>query len=326
MFNGSECRICHTPPLFTDNAFHNIGLRPNNQDSGRFAITGNPADQGRFKTASLRNLGLRRNLMHTGQFTTVNQVFPFYAGPPAPGVTNRDPILPSPVPPQAVPAVVDFIVNGLRDPRLATRQFPFDRPDLHSQANPANPLLVGGGSAGTGGFTPRMVALCPPNVGNSGFKIGLDQALPGAQAVVAISVNPPVNGIVDPANLSAPITVGGTTTGQGFATFHWPIAADPNIDGNTYFMQWRVTDPAAAGGVALSAVAQIQLFGGDAIVPPNCSGDSNGDHSVDGADLSVLLGQFGQSVSPGTGADANADGIVDGADLSVILARFGNVC
>lgn len=57
--------------------------------------------------------------------------------------------------------------------------------------------------------------------------------------------------------------------------------------------------------------------------PPPCAGDTNGDHMTNGADLSVLLGQFGSNVTPGTGADFNGDGIVNGADLSVLLSAFG---
>lgn len=64
------------------------------------------------------------------------------------------------------------------------------------------------------------------------------------------------------------------------------------------------------------------------VTPPGgeCVGDANGDNNVDAADLSVLLAQFGQSVTPGTGADFNDDGAVDAADLSVLLARFGLGC
>ncbi len=63
------------------------------------------------------------------------------------------------------------------------------------------------------------------------------------------------------------------------------------------------------------------------LVPP-CAcdrsvGDTNDDCQVNGADLSVLLGQFGQVVLPGTGADLNSDGAVNGADLSVLLSNFG---
>jgi len=57
--------------------------------------------------------------------------------------------------------------------------------------------------------------------------------------------------------------------------------------------------------------------------PPACFGDANGDGLTNGADLSVLLGQFGQTVSPGSDADFNGDGEVNGADLSVLLSNFG---
>lgn len=61
-------------------------------------------------------------------------------------------------------------------------------------------------------------------------------------------------------------------------------------------------------------------------VPPPCPGDANADRTVSGADLSVLLSTFGQSVVPGSGADFNADGLVNGADLSVLLTQFGSSC
>ncbi len=58
----------------------------------------------------------------------------------------------------------------------------------------------------------------------------------------------------------------------------------------------------------------------------NCPGDANGSGTINGADLSVLLSQFGTSVTPGTGADFNGDGLVNGADLSVLLSNFGGSC
>jgi len=63
--------------------------------------------------------------------------------------------------------------------------------------------------------------------------------------------------------------------------------------------------------------------------PPTCAGDANGDSQVDGADLSLVLALFGQSVAqqPLAGvADFNGDGVVNGADLSVLLFRFGTAC
>ncbi|MBM4104801.1 MAG: hypothetical protein FJ257_00600 [Phycisphaerae bacterium] len=49
-------------------------------------------------------------------------------------------------------------------------------------------------------------------------------------------------------------------------------------------------------------------------------GDLNGDGSVDGADLSILLGAWGTGGVP---ADLNGDGIVNGADLSILLGNWG---
>jgi hypothetical protein len=56
------------------------------------------------------------------------------------------------------------------------------------------------------------------------------------------------------------------------------------------------------------------------------SGDANGDNIVDGADLSVLLANFGGAFTGAAFGDFNSNGIVDGEDLSILLARFGNAC
>jgi len=63
-------------------------------------------------------------------------------------------------------------------------------------------------------------------------------------------------------------------------------------------------------------------------VPPpmTCAGDANGDATINGLDLSVLLSTFGAEVTPSTGADFNGDGIVTGQDLSVLLGVFGTDC
>jgi len=49
--------------------------------------------------------------------------------------------------------------------------------------------------------------------------------------------------------------------------------------------------------------------------------DLNGDGVVDGADLGLLLGQWGTD-GP---ADLNNDGVVDGADLGLLLGAWGPV-
>jgi hypothetical protein len=52
----------------------------------------------------------------------------------------------------------------------------------------------------------------------------------------------------------------------------------------------------------------------------SCSGDLTSDGLVDGADLNVLLGDWGQ---PASIADINADGLVDGGDLNILLGAWG---
>lgn len=56
-----------------------------------------------------------------------------------------------------------------------------------------------------------------------------------------------------------------------------------------------------------------------AIVEANCLGDLTDDGSVDGADLSLLLGAWG-----GVGGDLTGDSVTDGADLSVLLGAWGS--
>ena len=48
-------------------------------------------------------------------------------------------------------------------------------------------------------------------------------------------------------------------------------------------------------------------------------GDINGDGKVDGADLGLLIADWGTT---GPHADLNGDGVVDGGDLGILLANW----
>jgi hypothetical protein len=52
---------------------------------------------------------------------------------------------------------------------------------------------------------------------------------------------------------------------------------------------------------------------------PVCTGDLNQDGAVDGADLGILLGDWGQS----TASDIDNSGFVDGSDLGLLLGAWG---
>lgn len=57
-------------------------------------------------------------------------------------------------------------------------------------------------------------------------------------------------------------------------------------------------------------------------IGPPCPADLNGDNVVGGADLAILLGQWGGG--PGSQSDLTDDGTVDAADLAVLLGAWGD--
>lgn len=57
---------------------------------------------------------------------------------------------------------------------------------------------------------------------------------------------------------------------------------------------------------------------------PSCIADLNGDGSVDGADLGILLSAWGTCTDPCCPSDLTGDGQVDGADLGILLASWGD--
>jgi cytochrome c peroxidase len=76
---ASKCASCHATDLFTDESYRNNGLDATfPRDSGRAHISGQPADVGRFKVPSLRNVALTAPYMHDGRFQTLTQVLAHY--------------------------------------------------------------------------------------------------------------------------------------------------------------------------------------------------------------------------------------------------------
>jgi cytochrome c peroxidase len=74
-----KCSSCHSTDLFTDNGFHNNGLSLAFADSGRYNITLNPSDMGKFKTPSLRNIEKTKPYMHNGSIGSLESVLNHYA-------------------------------------------------------------------------------------------------------------------------------------------------------------------------------------------------------------------------------------------------------
>ena len=73
------CTKCHPAPDFTTYAVANNGLYLDyGNDNGRFRITNNESDKGKFKIPSLRNITLTGPYMHDGKMLTLKDVIKHY--------------------------------------------------------------------------------------------------------------------------------------------------------------------------------------------------------------------------------------------------------
>lgn len=78
IYNGkAKCVACHQGWNFTDNQFHDIGL-PDEEDEGRYIITGDSEDLHAFKTPTLRDITQRAPFMHDGSIEDLDAVVEHY--------------------------------------------------------------------------------------------------------------------------------------------------------------------------------------------------------------------------------------------------------
>ena len=316
-FTGSACAICHIPPLFTDNTFRNIGVRPNNQDLGRGAITGFGPDNGRFKTPTLRNTGLRPSFMHTGEFFTMQQVLTFYAAPAGPGSPNIDPLMPVNLPPQQRGVVDDFISNALTDPRVENETFPFDRPTLNSELA-ANPAIIGMGTPDGLGRVPQMVSHNPPLAGSPDFRLGVTNIDEGASVTLLVSSSPPVGGVLTPDETVGPFSASSGDGVAPVATAFWTVPNDASLDGTAMYFQWLVDSTGAR-----SRTAQATIFCGTGGCAESCPADTNGDGMVSPSDFNAWIQAFNAQAPA---CDQNGDGLCSPSDFNAWIQNYNAGC
>ncbi|MBI3184168.1 MAG: c-type cytochrome [Myxococcales bacterium] len=123
LFTGKAgCAQCHGGALLTDEQFHRLGVPENPQilaeplrhitfrrhfkilgtpgyhalreDVGLYALTKREEDRSKFRTPSLREVGLRQAFMHNGAFRSPEEVVDFYDRGGG-GATGKDPKLAS---------------------------------------------------------------------------------------------------------------------------------------------------------------------------------------------------------------------------------------
>ncbi len=270
IFNDrGRCFLCHEGALFTDQKFHNIGLRPSVEDLGRFNVTGNTSDNGAFKTPGLRNAGLKTALMHNGIHRSLSEVIEFYDRG-GDFFDNLDPLMqPLGLTSAEKVALLDFLQSGLTDARVATKLHPFDPPTLYSETTRV-PRGYGSGGAGSGGVTPRLIAIEPPVIGNPAFTLAFADGMGLAATALAFDLIPgigrPVLGVPiqlrgSGALVAVPLGfLQGTGAGQGHWSAPLAILNDPSMAGQSIFAQGYSLDPGATLGISGTAGLHITFF------------------------------------------------------------------
>ncbi len=102
VFAEAKCASCHLArkdeigngAIFVIDRLHNVGLDAgaDGDDIGLGGVTGDPADNGKFKVPSLRNVEVSGPYMHDGRFTTLEEVVEFYNSGVKPH-PNLDPLM-----------------------------------------------------------------------------------------------------------------------------------------------------------------------------------------------------------------------------------------
>lgn len=90
-----DCFHCHGYPLLTSNTYHNTGLDTvfAGNNIGRYFVTGDDFDKGKFSSPTLRNIELTAPYMHDGRYQTLEEVIEFYNSGVHMNSPNIDPIM-----------------------------------------------------------------------------------------------------------------------------------------------------------------------------------------------------------------------------------------
>jgi len=228
------CGVCHSRPLFSDGKRHDIHL---------------PGHAHARKTPSLRNVGLRRRFMHSGQFASLEEVVDHYEDLGLVTLTA-----------QQEADLVDFMRHGLTDPRVAAASGPFARPTLRSERVPAGSNVYGQPRPGATG-TPEILAHVPFAFGSPAFKVGLGEAPPATNVWIGVTARQDdLPGQMAQDLGSFPTWwFPAVSDADGVATWDAPVSRDPALIGTVLHARWMVPDPTAAGGFALSRPARFRL-------------------------------------------------------------------
>ena len=273
--DAARCNLCHDPPTFTDDRFHNIGIRPPLDDRGRFHVTHDFDDMGRFKTPSLRNVSLRPRLFHTGRQpeflgptyhglthhgkSLVARVMTVYllGGGPHPGNLS-DFIIPLELTDTEVDNLIDFVENGLTDPRARDQLFPFDSPTLFSTSRERGIRYIAEGTPGRGGRQAMLIVEAPPVVGGGPFRVGVYGARHGSLAWVSLE---PVTDAAEgsPWDLNDSMFQSTPSFIDGHATWQAELPMDETLIGQELDICWCFFDDSIPSRIAKTRTVRLTV-------------------------------------------------------------------
>lgn len=78
----AQCMNCHHSGYFSSSRFENVGtalLNSSQEDLGRYLVTKNPSDAGKFRVPSLREVARTGPWFHNGSMKTLSEVIEFYS-------------------------------------------------------------------------------------------------------------------------------------------------------------------------------------------------------------------------------------------------------
>jgi cytochrome c peroxidase len=268
--NQGRCSACHWAPLFSDDLYHNLGLRFGAEDIGRALVSPIPEDFAAFKTPTLRNAGLRPRLFHNGQSPALGD--PAQATDPAStlniyfqggGVdpSNLDvflvPLGQLGVPIGDVALIQDFVRTALTDQRAALALPPFDHPTLRSLVT-APPRVFG--PFAVGASEPFLIDTVPTFPGNAAFKLGLAAGDGPGVALLTYgfqSFEPHATVLGLPWHVDVQgwmvFALGGQPGEPGHATWRLALPNDPTLATVPFYFQLFAADALAPTGIAASS-------------------------------------------------------------------------
>jgi murein tripeptide amidase MpaA len=149
----------------------------------------------------------------------------------------------------------------------------------------------------------------------------------GAAASVPITISTANGYTLSPGTVALRWRVAGSAgafesapaTGSG-GTFTALLPAQPCGTSVEFFVQATASD-----GLVVREPAS-SVFTRATPACPFCPGDANGTGSVDFADITAVLANFGSLSATAATGDANNTGGVDFADVTAVLANFGSTC